>query len=273
MDLYPPMRSPTRQGFSLVELSIVLVILGLLVGGVLSGKALIHAAELRAVPTEYDLYRTAVRSFRDKYFQLPGDMPNATQFWGSAGGSGLQIDGVCNTTFPRPTPTATCNGNGDRFLDKNMGLMSEVHPFWQHLSNAGLIPGAYAGVHGAMAGGTRFFPGVNVPKSRLSSVNFWFAQGTIPAASTTTFFAETSGNRLILGFNNGANPSISPEDAYTIDSKIDDGLPGTGVLTTTKGDGVATFCTSVAGTLTDAGATYVLTNTKKDCTLLFPRPF
>ncbi|MBY6117485.1 prepilin-type N-terminal cleavage/methylation domain-containing protein [Mameliella alba] len=72
-----------RSGFSLVELSIVLVILGLLIGGVLTGQNLIRAAELRSVMTEFKTYQTAVMTFRDKYFALPRDMTNATDFfWG-----------------------------------------------------------------------------------------------------------------------------------------------------------------------------------------------
>ncbi len=98
------------NGFSLVELSIVLVILGLLTGGILSGQNLIRAAELRAVTTEFSAYQTAVMTFKDKYFALPGDMRNATDFWGSAGGSGVIGDGCEAGT---PTGTQTCNGNGD----------------------------------------------------------------------------------------------------------------------------------------------------------------
>mgnify|MGYP001100732306 CR=1 FL=1 len=69
-----------RIGFSLVELSIVLVILGLLVGGILGGKSLIKAAELRSISTEQAQWNTAIKAFRDKYFMLPGDMNNATSF-------------------------------------------------------------------------------------------------------------------------------------------------------------------------------------------------
>ena len=71
-----------QRGFSLVELSIVLVILGLLTGGILAGQSLIRASELRAVSTEFQRYVAAVNTFRDKYFMLPGDMSNATAFWG-----------------------------------------------------------------------------------------------------------------------------------------------------------------------------------------------
>ena len=73
----------TQLAFSLVELSIVLVILGLLVGGILSGQSLIRAATLRSFVKQHEQHYTAVMSFRDKYSQLPGDMNNATQFWGA----------------------------------------------------------------------------------------------------------------------------------------------------------------------------------------------
>ena len=76
------------QGFSLVELSIVLVILGLLTGGILAGQSLIRASELRAATAEYQRYATSIQSFRDKYMALPGDMTNATRFWGSVYASG-----------------------------------------------------------------------------------------------------------------------------------------------------------------------------------------
>lgn len=67
-----------RNAFSLVELSIVLVILGLLVGGILAGQSLIRASELRAVTSEQARIVTAIQAFRDKYFALPGDMRNAS---------------------------------------------------------------------------------------------------------------------------------------------------------------------------------------------------
>lgn len=69
------------RGFSLVELSIVLVILGLLTGGILAGQSLIRASELRSVSTELQRYSSAIYSFRDQYMALPGDMLNATSFW------------------------------------------------------------------------------------------------------------------------------------------------------------------------------------------------
>ncbi|PZU43073.1 MAG: prepilin-type cleavage/methylation domain-containing protein, partial [Sphingomonas sp.] len=69
----------TRQthGFSLVELSIVLVILGLLTGGILGGQSLIRAAEIRSIGVDFNRFSTATYTFRDKYMGLPGDITNA----------------------------------------------------------------------------------------------------------------------------------------------------------------------------------------------------
>jgi prepilin-type N-terminal cleavage/methylation domain-containing protein len=64
-------RVSDRRGFSLVELSIVLVILGLLTGGILTGQNLIRAAELRSAVTELQRHQASTQSFRDKYFAIP----------------------------------------------------------------------------------------------------------------------------------------------------------------------------------------------------------
>jgi prepilin-type N-terminal cleavage/methylation domain-containing protein len=100
-----------RHAFSLVELSIVLVILGLLAGGVISGQSLIRAAELQSISTDYARYMTAALTFQDKYFTIPGDMPNATKFWSErvAGHAGdLTYHQTINTT------NGTCDGDGNR---------------------------------------------------------------------------------------------------------------------------------------------------------------
>ena len=128
------------NAFSLVELSIVLVILGLLTGGILAGQNLIRASELRAVITEFQNYNTAVNTFRDKYFALPGDMRNATAFWGDqATGTESCSDG----SVPDGTP-GTCNGDGNGNITSAAGVIEYLR-FWQHLSLSGLIEGSYTG--------------------------------------------------------------------------------------------------------------------------------
>jgi prepilin-type N-terminal cleavage/methylation domain-containing protein len=66
------------QGFTLIELSIVLVIIGLIVGGVLVGQDLIRAAEVRAQITQIEKFNTAVNTFHGKFGALPGDMDALT---------------------------------------------------------------------------------------------------------------------------------------------------------------------------------------------------
>src|ERR1700709_989380 len=70
------MPATKRRGFTLIELSIVLVIIGLIVGGVLVGRDLINAAQLRAAISQIERYQTAVNTFRAKYGAIPGDMPD-----------------------------------------------------------------------------------------------------------------------------------------------------------------------------------------------------
>ena len=81
-------KTTNGPGFTLVELSIVLVIIGLIIGGVLVGRDLITAATVRAQIAQIEKYQTAVNTFRGKYGYLPGDIPDpaVTQF----GGAGRQ---------------------------------------------------------------------------------------------------------------------------------------------------------------------------------------
>ena len=112
--LVEPKRSevPAKAGiqlhaFSLVELSIVLVILGLLVGGILGGQSLIRAAELRSVAVDKDKFTTAINAFRVKYSAIPGDMTNATDYWGT-----FSTDNI-TCAYDLHPGTQTCNGNGN----------------------------------------------------------------------------------------------------------------------------------------------------------------
>ena len=72
-----------RAGFTLIELSIVLVIVGLIIGGILVGQQLIHAAQIRQQAKQFELINAGVNTFRTKYNCLPGDCPDATQFFGA----------------------------------------------------------------------------------------------------------------------------------------------------------------------------------------------
>lgn len=273
-----------KSAFSLVELSIVLVILGLLVGGVLSGRSLIRAAELRGVMTEFQQWQTAINSFKAKYNALPGDMRNATQFWGQAdSGTGGQCSAPATAIG---TGKQTCNGNGDGEVTFGWMNSYEGMRFWQHLANAGLIEGIYAGIIGLADCPTGRnecqVAGVNVPASKTGgawgfcSLNYnmgWqWDWGFGPHISIGRSY-----NSLCLGGEkngnyNGGEPDgsfLTPEEAWSIDQKFDDGKAGVGMIRATRRGG-CTDATSASG-WQDAG--YKLTDKAIKCALLFPYAF
>ena len=68
------------RGFTLVELSVVVVVIALLVGTILVGQTMIRGSELQGIITDYTKYQTAVEDFRKQYKALPGDMIDATDY-------------------------------------------------------------------------------------------------------------------------------------------------------------------------------------------------
>lgn len=253
-----------KNGFSLVELSIVLVILGLLTGGILAGQSLIRAAELRAVGTEYQRYLTATQTFRDKYFAIPGDMSNATKFWGIAAGTGS--DATC--FLFASTDAKTCDGNGNGMIDLPDGSnYSEHNRFWQHLANAGLIEGSYPGNYAWPAA-----IGVNTPKSKLNNAGWsvYSVPGYFPGDALSV--AGTLGNYFTLGAYTAGwfpiNAVLKPEEAWNIDTKLDDGKPMSGKVVPYRW---ATCTNGASGG--DQTATYLLSSSSIVCPLQFLRAF
>lgn len=259
----PPLPLANRTAFSLVELSIVLVILGLLVGGVLAGKSLIRAAEIRAAVTEYNRYVAATQSFRDKYFALPGDMNNATTFWGAAD----PTPATCYTTAS--TTSATCNGNGDGIIQIST---AESFRFWKHLSNAGLIEGSYSGVKQGTDENASTTS--NSPSSKLAQ-GLWFIKNLGTLTTVATHFDGVYNNQLQLGMatmNAAPNGAITrPDELWNIDGKIDDGKPGTGKLVVYAPNGL-NFCTTT-GTGSVLSADYLLTSQALQCVPVFRQIF
>ena len=242
-----------RHAFTLVELSIVLVILGLLVGGVLTGQSLIHAAELRSITTDKNKYVTAIGTFKNKYFAIPGDMANASSFW-----PGLQ------------------NGDGNSLIamDSSGGPnnVTETYLFWQHLSKASLIEGSYSGTRSL----DDVVVGTDIPRSRVSGAA-WAMEGTsndVYACNYTGDYCFTSkhGNAFFfgMGLTNGNGVELplgailKSEDAWNIDTKIDDSKPNSG--------SVAAIDVSYIGCKSaefDPAAVYSLNNSSIACTMIF----
>src|SRR6195256_1766301 len=97
-------RNSTEGGFTLVEIAIVLVIIGLLLGGILKGQEMITQAKIKNIVNDFNGVTVAVTSYQDRYRSLPGDDQNATTRWtvqapGKGNGDGV-ITGKYNDNLP-----------------------------------------------------------------------------------------------------------------------------------------------------------------------------
>ncbi len=110
------------EGFTLVELSIVIIIIGFLIAGISGGTSLIKAAQLNSIITDLQQFQLAYQGFVDHYGGVPGDITNATSYWPN--------DGTCGQT------ASNCNGDGNGLITYGG---SEMHAFWKELSLSGLI--------------------------------------------------------------------------------------------------------------------------------------
>src|SRR5438874_1160184 len=115
-----------QSGFTLVEIAIVLVIIGLLLGGILKGQELINSARVKNIANDFRVVPTYIYAYQDKFRALPGDDANvathvtgATLGTGGTAGNGL-IDGAWNA-------------------DETSTIESNI--FWQHVRLANLASG------------------------------------------------------------------------------------------------------------------------------------
>jgi prepilin-type N-terminal cleavage/methylation domain-containing protein len=178
-----------QRGFTLVEIAIVLVIIGLLLGGVLKGQEMITNAKVRNLADQGSAIKAAYFAFQDRYRALPGDYAQATN----------NINGA----------TANGGGNGQINTTQERGLV------WQHLAAAGFITGSYDGlpVNAGNAGWTCV--STSCPSNAFGgTLNLGF--GSEAGGTTGTTHELWTGRNI-------------PVDAIAeLDRKTDDGVPGTG---------------------------------------------
>lgn len=218
----------TLKAFTLVELAIVLVIVGLVVGGIAAGKSLIRNSQVNSAGMDANSHRYAINQFRDKYGYPPGDLPTATQVWGRADGVAGAGDCAAPSTDVANVQ-GTCNGNGNGYAEGY-----EVFRAWQQLVLAGLLTGGFTGV--ATDGSLASTPGTNVPPGKIRNSGFFEWSWGRSVTDNTTFFAGEYYNTLAFGGSTVTSwpygGIISAKEAYVLDDKFDDGRPGTGIIRT-----------------------------------------
>ncbi len=234
-----------KNGFSLLELSIVLVIIGLIAGGIVAGSSMIRAAEIRAIITQQEQILVSAYTFKEKYLGMPGDLTNAYRFWST--------DARCAADQVVTSADDTgCNGDGDGLIDHWVG---EHFTAWMHLSLAGLINGNYTG---SFADRYDYQIGENIPESKISG-GAWLFYDSAPDNQNYTSGSKFSSEKNSLMIN---PPITNTQENYTIDKKLDDGKPGLGKVTS------HTYCNISDNQDTDS-AEYDLMNTTQLCNIRF----
>lgn len=225
-----------QQGFTLIEIAIVLVIIGLLLGGVLKGQELITSARVRNMISTQDGVKAAYFGFLDRFRALPGDYTAAT----------TNITGVANF--------ATNNGNGNGRVEAAGATVREDILAWEHLSKAGFINGTYA------------FAAATEPSSTTSPTNPYGAY--MQVVYDAVFGPGTASAR----HNIKTGPQIPVEIIVEVDRKIDDGKPyaGSFQFSTFQSNAVAApqtgagNCVLVDAT-TPADSTWLTTSGNPNC--------
>ncbi len=210
LNIIPPVGySRSKQGgFTLIEIAIVLVIIGLLLGGVLKGQELINTARVRALNNTVDGITAAWFSFQDRYRAYPGDYPLAA------------------VNLPSPV-VAVLNGDGDGLVGINEGAPSPVErsQAWVQLQAAGYITGNFDG--GAGAGGPVAANAYNCALTTCPDNGFGSGLNIGYGAQNQTQVPLAT---PILAHELMSGRGIPVEVLAELDRKIDDGNAGSGAM-------------------------------------------
>lgn len=212
------------RGFTLIELAIVIAIIGLIIGGILTGQEMIKNAEINDMIRQIDKYQTAAQVFRDKYQAMPGDIDNATAL-----GVNRDASGAVNSCY---TTGTSYDGNNDRVLDDFAGATiqnnGELANFWFHLTNTALIDEQVATTNpncSAVQAAGQFYPEATfgegmIALSHMGRFHFLLGYG---GTHTAAFSGQAEGNAA------GAAPNLlTALEAFRLDRKMDDAVPDAG---------------------------------------------
>ena len=221
--------STRQQGFTLIEIAIVLVIIGLLLGGVLKGQELINTARVRAMNNTVDGITAAWFSFQDRYRSFPGDYLTAQ--------SNVNL------------PGAPDGGDGNGLVDS----INESARVWVHLEAAGYLTGGYDDDTATVAANAYDCASTICPDNG-------FGSGMNLVYGTMVQTGAANAHELMTG------RGIPVEVIAELDRKVDDGSPDSGAMQLgTAGQG----WDAAAEGLCISGTDYELQNPSDNCAAVF----
>ncbi len=180
-----------QKGFTLVEIAIVLVIIGLLLGGILKGQEMIIQAKIKNAITDYSGVSAAYFGYQDRYRATPGDDPQATRWTGATNGDGNRV-----LTGAYASTTVT----------------DESRLWWDHLRRSGFVSGS------GTAQPNNAFNGILGVQTGDGSAT----TGATPTAALATLGGFTA---LIMCSSN-----LPDKVAIALDVQMDDGLVNAGFV-------------------------------------------
>jgi prepilin-type N-terminal cleavage/methylation domain-containing protein len=218
-----------QSGFTLVEIAIVLVIIGLLLGGVLKGQELINSAKVKNLATDFRNIPLFIYGYQDKYKAIPGDQAQAA----------LDVQFPPANTAAACTPASATCAQGNGVLNgawTDAAVTSETFVFWQHVRLANLA-----------AGPTNTADATYRPRNADG--------GLIGIQSTVVpYIAGMAGTYMIC------SDGILGKFVKQLDTTVDDGNPSTGTMRAVpSGSAVGTAGTATAAIVDANGYTVCLT--------------
>jgi prepilin-type N-terminal cleavage/methylation domain-containing protein len=223
-----------QSGFTLIEIAIVLVIIGLLLGGVLKGQELINSAKVKNLAGDFKNIPLFIYGYQDKFKSLPGDDAAAD----------THLTGGTLCTPALPDSCALGNGVLDGKWDSAANLTTESNLFWQHVRLAGFAAGSTTPTAGdyqpTNAVGGRI--GIQSNNTNFTTVTS-NAAGTAGTGITGAYIICTKG---ILG-----------KFAKQLDTTLDNGDTDTGSMRVTDNDGTPSGKSLANGSVID-GDSYIV---------------